>query len=189
MSSFVAVLDACVLYPAPLRDLLLRLALTDLFRARWTDHIHEEWVRALLTQRSDLSRKRLQRTRELMNQAVPDCLVTGYEELIESLVLPDPDDRHVLAAAIRSQAGVIVTYNVKDFPEEILSKYGIEVQHPDEFVTHLFDLAEGAVCHAIRSQRQALKNPSVSVSELMNTFLGLGLATTVAHLEPMAELL
>ena len=115
--------------------------------------------------------------------------MTGYEELIESLVLPDPDDRHVLAAAIRSQAGVIVTYNVKDFPEEILSKYGIEVQHPDEFVTHLFDLAAGAVCHAIRSQRQALKNPSVSVSELMNTFLGLGLATTVAHLEPMAELL
>lgn len=108
-----------MLYPAPLRDLLLRLALTNLFRARWTDHIHEEWVRALLTQRSDLSRKRLQRTRELMDQAVPDCLVTGYEELIESLVLPDPDDRHVLAAAIRSQAGVIVTYNVKDFPEDL----------------------------------------------------------------------
>ena len=189
MSSFVAVLDACVLYPAPLRDLLLRLALTDLFRARWTDRIHEEWIQSLLSQRPDLSRERLQRTRELMDRTVPDCLVTGFEELIESLVLPDPDDRHVLAAAIRSQAGVVVTYNVKDFPEDVLDGYGIEVQHPDEFVTHFFDLSEGAICHAVRRQRQALKNPPVSVPELLNTFLSLGLAFTVAHLETMKDLL
>ncbi len=189
MSSFVAVLDACVLYPAPLRDLLLRLALTGLFRARWTDRIHDEWIRSLLSQRPDLSRDRLQRTRGLMNRTVPDCLVTGFEELIEFLDLPDPGDRHILAAAIRSQAGVIVTYNTRDFPEEILDGYGIEVQHPDEFVTHLYDLSPGAVCRAVRSQRQALKNPPVSASELLNTFLSLGLATTVAHLQSMEELL
>jgi hypothetical protein len=181
VSSFVAILDACVLYPAPLRDLLLRLALTDLYRARWTERIHDEWIRSLLSQRPDLSRDRLQRTRDLMDQTVPDCLVTGFEELIESLGLPDPKDRHILAAAIRSQAGVIVTYNVKDFPEEILDGYGIEVQHPDEFV--------GAVCRAVRSQRLALKNPRFSTSELLNTFLSLGLATTVAHLQSMEELL
>lgn len=178
-----------MLYPAPLRDLLLRLALTDLFRARWTDRIHKEWIRSLLSQRPDLSKERLQRTRELMDRSVPDCLVTGFEELVESLGLPDPDDRHVLAAAIRSQAGVIVTYNIKDFPEEVMDGYGIEVQHPDEFVTHLYDLAPGAVCQAVRSQRQALKNPPMSASELLNTFLILGLATTVAHLQTMKDLL
>jgi len=115
--------------------------------------------------------------------------VTGFEELIESLTLPDPNDRHVLAAAIRSQAGVIVTYNLKDFPESVLDAYGIEAQHPDEFVTHLFDLAAGAVCYCVRCQREALKKPPVSVPELLNTFLSLGLATTVAHLETMKDLL
>jgi len=178
-----------VLYPAPLRDLLLRLALTDLFRARWTDRIHEEWIESLLSKRPDLSRERLQRTRKLMDCTVPDCLVTGFEEFIETVVLPDPNDRHILAAAIRAQAGVIVTYNVKDFSEEVLDGFGIEAQHPDEFVTHLYDLAPGDVCHTVRSQRQALKHPPVPVSELLNTFLSLGLASTVAHLQTMKELL
>ena len=178
-----------MLYPAPLRDLLLHLALTDLFRARWTDRIHEEWIRSLLSRRPDLSRERLQRTRELMDRAVPDCLVTGFEELVESLDLPDPDDRHVLAAAVRAQAGVIVTYNIRHFPEDVLDSFGIEAQHPDEFVAHLYDLAPGAVCQAVRNLRRALKNPPVSVAELLNTFLASGLATTVAHLETMRKLL
>ena len=124
-----------------------------------------------------------------MDRTVPDCLVTGFEELIESLDLPDPEDRHVLSAAIRAQAGVIVTYNIRHFPEDVLDSYGIETQHPDEFVTHLYDLAPGAVCQAVRNQRRALKNPPVPVSELLNTFLALGLATTVAHLDAMKELL
>jgi hypothetical protein len=124
-----------------------------------------------------------------MDRTVPDCLVTGFEELIETLVLPDPDDRHVLAAAIRSQAGVIVTYNIRDFPEEVLDGFGIEVQHPDEFISHLYDLAPGAVCHAVRSQRLALKNPPVPVAELLNIFLSLGLAGTAAHLQTMKDLL
>ena len=124
-----------------------------------------------------------------MDRSVPDCLVTGFEDLAESLVLPDPDDRHVLAAAIRSQAGVIVTYNLKDFPESILDANGIEAQHPDEFVTHLFDLAPGSVCHSVRCQRLALKNPPLSTAELLDIFLGLGLATTVAHLATMKDLL
>jgi hypothetical protein len=129
VATFVAVFDACVLYPASVRDLLLRLALTDLSRARWTDRIHDEWIGGVLKQRQDLSRTQLERTRDLMNQAVPDCLVTAYESLIDGLGLPDPNDRHVLAAAIRCQAGVIVTYNLRHFPEEALAPYGIEAQH------------------------------------------------------------
>ena len=100
MAAFTAIFDACVLYPAPLRDLLLHLAGTQLFRARWTEEIHGEWVRNLLKNRPDLTRKQLDRTRALMDRAVPDCLVTGHLPLMEALILPDPGDRHVLAAAI-----------------------------------------------------------------------------------------
>ena len=131
----------------------------------------------------------LARTRSLMDTAIPDALVTGYEGLIDQLSLPDSDDRHVLAAAIRGHAGVIVTYNIKDFPVEQLCPYGIEAQHPDEFVMHLLDLSPGAVYAAVRDQRQMLKNPPRSVHELLDTFLSLGLASTVAALEPLRELL
>lgn len=189
MANFVAVFDACVLYPASLRDLLLHLALTDLFRARWTDRIHEEWIGAVLTQRQDLTRAQLDRTRDLMNKAVPDCLVHSYEDLVDALQLPDANDRHVLAAAIRCQAGVIVTYNLKDFPEDALVPYGIDVQHPDEFVSHLFDLDPGAVCAAVRDQRDSLKSPPLPVDDLLNEFLARELAETVAQLQSMRELL
>lgn len=189
MASFTAIYDACVLHPAPLRDLLLRVALTDLFRARWTEQIHAEWIRSVLARRSDLAPEQLARTRALMDASVPDCLVTGHEGLVDQLTLPDPDDRHVLAAAIRCQAGVIVTYNRSDFPSDILDPYGIAVRHPDEFVVHLFDLSAGAVCAAVRDQRLALTRPTRSVRELLDTFLSLGLAGTVAALEPMQDLL
>lgn len=111
--------DACVLYPAPLRDLLMRLAATDLFRARWSDAIHDEWIRSVLTQRPDLEAQ-LARTRQLMDAHVMDCLVTGYEPLIDTLGLPDPGDRHVLAAAIIGRADLIVTKNLRDFPADRL---------------------------------------------------------------------
>lgn len=181
--------DACVLYPAPLRDLLLHLALTDLFRARWTDEIHEEWIRSVRADRLDLTASQLNRTRELMNQAVPDCLVRGYEPLIQSLELPDPDDRHVLAAAIHCQAGAIVTYNVKDFPAESLSRFQIDALHPDEFIAHQFDLNPPKVAKAVKNQRAALTNPPRSVRDLLDTFLSLGLACTVSALEDMQDLL
>lgn len=102
--AFTALYDACVLFPAPVRDLLLHLAVTDQFRARWTDAIHEEWIRAVLNSRPDLSRKRLERTRRSMDAHVRDALITDFEDLIPTLTLPDPDDRHVLAAAIRGRA-------------------------------------------------------------------------------------
>jgi hypothetical protein len=100
-SPFTAVNDACVLYPAPLRDFLMWLALSGRFRARWSALIHQEWKRNLLRNRIDLTAEQVDRTSALMDRAVPDALVTGHEELVAGLTLPDADDRHVLAAAIR----------------------------------------------------------------------------------------
>lgn len=131
MPTFTALYDACVLYPAPLRDLLMQLAMTDLFRARWTDRIHDEWIRNVLKKRPDLRPEQLGRTRELMNAHVRDCLVTGYEGPIEGLQLPHADDRHVLAAAIRCGAAAIVTFNLEDFPSNHVEPFGIEAQHPE----------------------------------------------------------
>jgi hypothetical protein len=189
VSNFVALFDACVFYPAQLRDILLRVALSDSFKARWTDRIHDEWIRNLLQDRPDIKAERLARTRELMNKAVPDCLVTEYEPFIEQLTLPDADDRHVLAAAIRCQAGVIVTMNLRDFPEDVVSQYGISVQHPDEFLSHLFDLRPAVVCTAIREMRASLVNPPKTVRELLDDLLRVGLPNTVSLLETMEELL
>jgi len=121
MGKLTALYDACVPYPAPLRDLLMHLAMTDLPAARWTDRIHDQWIGALMIKRPDLTREQLQRTRDLMNAHVYDSLVTEYEGLIGSLDLPDPNDRHVLAAAIHCGASVIVTYNLDDFPAEHLA--------------------------------------------------------------------
>ena len=176
MSQFTAILDACVLYPAPLRDLLMHLALTDLFRAKWTDAIHEEWMRSVLKSRPDLSRAQLQRTRDLMDFHVRDCLVTGYEDLIPVLTLPGQDGRHVLAAAIRSGADVIVTYNLSDFPAESLAKWGITSQHPDEFVLHLLELSAPLVCVAAKRHRESLKSPPKTVDEYLGALERQGLA-------------
>jgi hypothetical protein len=142
------VYDACVLYPAPLRDLLMRLALTDLYRARWTNLIHDEWIRSVLRQRPDLTPDDLERTRSLMNAHVRDCLITGFEHLIPTIRLPDPDDRHVVAAAIHGGASLIVTFNVRDFPPGELAPYGLATQHPGRL--HLRTAGPGP-CPGVRS--------------------------------------
>lgn len=181
-SPFTAVFDACVLYPAPLRDFLMWLALSGRFRARWTDLIHDEWVRNLLKNRPELDPANLQRTVERMNAALPDALVTGHEALIDGLTLPDPDDRHVLAAAIRCGASVIVTFNERDFPEDRLAPFGIEVQHPDEFIDNLFDLDQAAVVAAAQKQRHTLKNPPIDADRYLEILQKQGLIRTVKNL-------
>lgn len=103
MAAFTALYDANVLYPAELRNLLMHLALIGLFRAKWSAEIHEEWMSNLLINRPDLKRVQLERTRMLMDKHAVDALVTGYEDLIPGLQLPDPDDRHVLAAVDRGE--------------------------------------------------------------------------------------
>lgn len=189
MSKVLVLYDACVLYSAPLRDLLMHLAMTDLYQAKWTDDIHDEWMRNVLANRPDLKRSQLERTRELMNSHVRDCLIEGYEHLIPSLKLPDPDDRHVVAAAIYSSTSIILTYNLKDFPKKLLSPYEIDVQHPDAFLSHLIDLGPDIICNAIKRLRKGLKNPPTTVSQYLAILEKQSLPKTVKKLEAFSNLL
>lgn len=121
-----------------------------------------------------------------MNTHIRDCLVDGYQELIPALNLPDPDDRHILAAAIKASADVIVTYNLKDFPKDVLAVYEIiEAQHPDEFITHLIDLRAAKVVEAAEQQLKSLKNPPKTKEEYLETLLKQGLPQTVAVLNDL----
>jgi hypothetical protein len=181
------VYDACVLYPAPLRDLLMHLAMTDLFRAKWTSDIHDEWMRNVLKNRADLSPHQLERTRRLMDSNVLDCLVTGYKHLIPSITLPDESDRHVVAAAIIAGASILVTFNLRHFPAQELNKYGLEAQHPDDFVMHQFSLSADCVCRAAMRQRANLKAPPKSVEEYLATLESQGLPQTAAALRGYAD--
>ncbi len=178
----VAFLDASVLYPALLRNLLMHLALSELFQARWSDRVREEWIAALLRNRPDLTFAQLERTRRLMDENVDEALVTGYEHLIGELTLPDPKDCHVFAAAIHSGASVIVTVNLRDFPTRVLATYGIEAQHPDTFVSARLDEYPDEVLAALHEMRLDLKNPPFSMPELLASLARQGLTQTTAEL-------
>lgn len=160
----------------------MRLALTDLYQAKWTKDIHREWMRNLLKNRSDLTEERLEITRTKMDLHVRDCLVFDYEELIDNLKLPDPDDRHVLAAAIKANAQTIVTYNLSDFPASVVSKYGIDAQHPDDFLRHLLDLSPSRVIRTVQETRLSLKYPPKNSEEYLVILEKQSLPQTVAYL-------
>lgn len=141
--------------------------------------------RNIKLRRPELNDAALQRTRTLMNAAIRDSLVTGYEQLIDGLNLPDKDDRHVLAAAVRSGAQLIVTSNLRDFPDEALKAFGIEAQSPDEFVLNLLDLAPGAVAAIVSKQAADLKNPPPTRDQLLETLIANGLVRSVAKLREL----
>ena len=183
--AFTAIYDACVGYPrAPIRDVLW-FGMTNLYRARWTNQIHEKWIRSLLTNRADLTRAQLEFTRELMNAHAGDALIENFEDLIPSLSLPDPNDRHVLAAAIRGRADVIVTYNLKDFPDGAVTPYGIEggirkKPHPR------VGLAPGIVLAALQRLRQSLRNPALDIDTYLARLEQHELPSFVAQLRQLA---
>jgi hypothetical protein len=189
VSRLTVLYDACVLYPAPLRSFLMYLALTDVFHAKWPQAIHEEWMCSVLKDHPDMTRRQVERIRDLMNAHVRDCLVSGYERLIPTVTLPDPDDRHVLAAAIHGNADVIVTFNLRHFPAKTMNKHGIQAQHPDDFIMHLLNVAPDMVCLAARRQRQSLKNPPMSVDEYLAALERQSLGQTVIALRRRADLI
>jgi len=162
MRPFTVIFDSCVLFPARLRSLLMYLGTTELFWGRWTNDIHEEWMQAFLDKYPDKTRADAIRTRDEMDAHALDALVTGYQDLSESLVLPDPTDRHVLAAAIVGRADAVVTFNLSDFPDDLLRPYDIEAMHPDDFLLCQFDLSPPLFLATVRLHRASMRNPPKS---------------------------
>lgn len=185
LSQFTVLYDACVLYPAPLRDLLMQLALTGLFRAKWTNEIHDEWITSVLRDRPDLTLTQLTRTRHLMDKHVFEALVEDYAQRIETLTLPDPDDRHILAAAIESKSSLIVTWNVRHFPDEISKPYGIAAVTPDAFILDQIELSPQLVEQAVRRQKDSLRNPALTWPEYFQNLENQNLRETVVSLKQL----
>jgi len=174
---YIVVYDACVFYPAPVRDILMELAQpgNDLFQAKWTRQIEAEWIRSLAEDRPDISIEKLHEIARHMIVAVPDCIVDNYQDLVASLHLPDSGDLHVFAAAIRCKAQAIITFNLKDFPVASLADYDIEPIHPDIFLINQFDLSQGKVLDAVKNIRLRLKKPPVTAARYIDNLASLGL--------------
>ncbi len=189
-SRYTAFLDANVLYSAAIRDICMEVALAKMYQAKWSADVHREWIESLLSNRHDLKRINLERTRDLMDLSIPTAMVIGYEQLIEGIPIEnDPDDRHFVAAAIIGQCDVIVTNNLSHFPIDKLKDYDLEVQRPDDFLAHHLDLEPGTFCSAVRTSRVGKKNPPYSVEEYLSNLTQQGLVVTVAELRPYLHLL
>jgi len=179
----LAVLDACVLYPPSLRDLLMHLAVAGAYMPRWTEEIHAEWIRNVLADNPDVTPTQLKRTRRLMNQTLPDSIVSGYEARIPALNLPDANDRHVLAAAIEAEAPLIVTFNLSDFPTAVLRTYGVRAVHPDRFLSGLSDDDRALFLQVVQSHRASLHNPPKDAAGYVQTLRINGLKELALRLE------
>jgi predicted nucleic acid-binding protein len=179
----IALLDACVLYPPALRDLFMWLAVTKSYEPRWSEEIHAEWIRNVLEDRPDVTAAQLERTRRLMDQINPRSLVSGYEALTPTLSLPDPNDRHVLAAAIEAGAAVIVTFNLSDFPKRVLAAYGVRPLSPDAFLEALLDQEQARFLSGIQKHRLSLKSPPKTVEEYLTTLKNQGLNRLAGRLD------
>ena len=162
---FAVVLDTCVLYPAHLRDTLLRLAERDLYQALWSADIIEELHRNLVE--AGIGSEAVDHLCAEMQRAFPDADVSGYRSLLDSMTC-DPKDRHVLAAAVRSDAAAIVTFNLHDFPDPSVDPYQIDVIHPDDFLLDLLDLAPSIVIVELERQAAANRREPSTLSGLLD---------------------
>ncbi len=167
---YIVIYDACVLYPFSLRDLLIELAMPQygLFQAKWTLRIEDEWQRNLIKNFPDIDAAKLSQIAGKMKNAVPNCIVSNYEKLEAGLVLPDADDAHVLAAAIRSKSQAIITSNLRHFPSSTLAEFDIEAIHPDVFLVNQFDLSNAKVLDALKNIRARLNRPPYTAKEYLD---------------------
>ncbi len=187
---YTALLDACVLYPLAMTDALLSLATAGFFAAKWTTTIEQEWIRAIERQRPDLI-GRLDVRRDSMREAVPDWEIpeSAWSQLVHKLALPDPDDRHVLAAAIVGHADCIVTANLQDFPRPVLLEFGIEAIDPDTFIVNQWDLDPVSAIAAFKRMRARRKNPKSSPEDFADALEIGGLPATAERLRAASELI
>jgi predicted nucleic acid-binding protein len=188
ISTFTAVLDANVLFSIRLTSLLMELAMSGLFRPRWSPDIHREWMEAVSKARG-IPITKLSFRRDSMNEAVPDGCVDGYQTLIPALSLPDPNDRHVLAAAIRCHADAIVTFNATDFPAAIIGPYGIHTRHPDDFILDVDGVNQGTLIAVARADFKHYKTPPLDPDAYIDGLRIAGAPKTAQSLDKLKVLL
>lgn len=183
-SPAIVVYDASVLYPFHLRNLLVQLAYEGVVAARWTDAIHEEWIRSFAA-KSGVSRERLLRTRDLMKAVLPDADVTSCERHLAKLSLPDSGDLHVLAAAAAG-ASIIVTWNLRHFPLAATGQYDVAAQDPDSFLTALHERDGELIACVVDAARANLRRTVPSATEFLDQLERQGLARFVGRLRSAA---
>ena len=180
---FSCVLDTNVIYPLWLRDLLLWFAYHDLFTPKWSKHIFDEWLEVMI--RKGISKEEALARTNKVNDAFPDALVENYEPLIDTLALPDDKDKHVLAAAIKTNASLIVTNNLKDFPKDYLSSFGLSAKCADDFFTDIIDLNHDTSIKAFRDLVLMKKNPPLDEFQVLDIFRKNGLKDTADYLHSL----
>ena len=176
--AFSALLDTCVLYPAHLRDTLLRLAERELYVPRWSFHIRQELIRNIIER--GVSEVAVTRLLDSMLEAFPEADVMGYESLIESMTCQEKD-RHVLAAAVRAKTPALVTFNIRDFPAASVEKFGVEVVHPDDFLLDLLDLAPRIVIDDLHAQAARNRREPQTWSALLDVLERAGVPKFVSE--------
>lgn len=180
---YKAVLDTNVIYPVVIRDLLFWFAHYDLFTPKWSNHIFDEWESVL--RRKGVSNEEAKKRVNKANAAFPDALVHNYAGLIKNLTLPDEKDCHVLAAAIKTNADVIVTNNKKDFPEEYLQSFGIKAKTADDFLTDIIDLNSEQAVAAFKEMVLNKQNPDLDEYEVLEILRRNGLHDTANYLHAL----
>lgn len=179
----IAVCDACILYPFHLRNVIVQAAVDRLFHARWTDAIHDEWMQNLVANTPGLPADRLMATKRLMDLALPEARIAGYEQHIPAINLPDPDDRHVAAAAIAAGASTIITWNLRDFPVGALRKHNLVRQTPDAFLADLHEQLPEQTTGSLANARRNLRRSRVSASDFIDILRGQKLIRLAAQIE------
>ncbi|MDT0606008.1 PIN domain-containing protein [Croceitalea rosinachiae] len=180
---FTCVLDTNIIYPIEIRDLLFWFAFFELFTPKWSNHIFDEWEKVM--KGKGVEDEEIKKRTNRANLAFPDALVTNYEPLIETLELPDSKDRHVMAAAIKTNANVIVTNNLKDFPKEYLSRFGLSAKSADDFITDIIDLNHEKAVQAFKKLVLNRRNPDLDEYEVLDVLRKNGLKESADYLHSL----
>lgn len=180
---FTAVLDTNVIYPVIVRDILLWFAYYELYTPKWSAQIFVEWQQVM--ERKGVPHEEAKQRTHVANLAFPDALVTNYQGLLKTLSLPDPDDCHVLAAAIKTNANIIVTDNLKDFPETYLDSFGLKAKSADDFLTDIIDLNHEIAVQAFREMVLNKRNPPLDEYQVLDRFRKCGLKDTADYLHAL----
>lgn len=180
---FTCVLDTNVIYPIDIRDLLFWFASYDLFTPKWSKHIFTEWENVM--KRKGIPDEEIKKRLDKAQRAFPDALVDNYEPLVNSLELPDEKDKHVLAAAIKTNANIIVTNNLRDFPAAYLARFGLTAKTADDFITDTIDLNTDLALEAFRALVMNRTNPNIDEFEILDRFRKNGLIDSANYLHAL----